>query len=253
MQIETLYEDNDLIIVNKPSGLLVIPDRFNSELPSLNKLLEEKLKQQIWVVHRLDRETSGVICFAKNDQAHKYLSKLFQEHDVIKLYAGLVQGRVMPGQGRIEAPIAEHPATKGKMIASKKEKPSVTDYRVTDQWPLYALVQFQIHTGRTHQIRVHMQSIGNPIVCDELYGDGKPFFVSTIKKKYRLSEKEEREKPLLKRLALHAYKLQFHKEDGKEVIAEAELPKDMLACVKQLNKWCTLLKENINNSDEIKH
>jgi len=165
------------------------------------------------------------------------LSRLFQEHQVGKFYAGLVNGRVSPEQGRIEAPIAEHPVIKGKMTVAKKGKASVTDYRVTDQWPLYALVQFQIHTGRTHQIRVHMQSIGNPIVCDELYGDGKPFFVSTIKKKYRLSDKEETEKPLLSRLALHAYRLQFEKEDGKEITVEADLPKDMLACVKQLNKW----------------
>jgi 23S rRNA pseudouridine955/2504/2580 synthase/23S rRNA pseudouridine1911/1915/1917 synthase len=237
MQIETLYEDKELIVVNKPAGLLVIPDRFNSDLPSLNKLLEERLKQKIWVVHRLDRDTSGVTCFAKTDEAHKYLSRLFQEHQVGKFYAGLVNGRVSPEQGRIEAPIAEHPVIKGKMTVAKKGKASVTDYRVTDQWPLYALVQFQIHTGRTHQIRVHMQSIGNPIVCDELYGDGKPFFVSTIKKKYRLSDKEETEKPLLSRLALHAYRLQFEKEDGKEITVEADLPKDMLACVKQLNKW----------------
>jgi 23S rRNA pseudouridine955/2504/2580 synthase/23S rRNA pseudouridine1911/1915/1917 synthase len=217
--------------------LLVIPDRFDPTLPSLNKLLEAKLKQKAWVVHRLDKETSGVICLAKHEEAHKYLSTLFQEHEVVKLYAGLVQGRVAPEQGRIEAPIAEHPYTKGKMTVAKKGKPSVTDYRVTEQWALYALVQFQIHTGRTHQIRVHMQSIGNPIVCDELYGDGKPFLLSSIKRKYKLSDKDEVEKPLLSRLALHAYRLQFNKEDGTEVTAEANLPKDMLACVKQLNKW----------------
>lgn len=237
MQIETLYEDADLIIINKPSGMLVIPDRFNYDLPSLNKLLEAKLNQQIWVVHRLDRETSGVICFAKNEQTHKYLSTLFQEHNIVKLYAGLVIGNVIPAQGRIEAAIAEHPVTKGKMITTKKGKPSITDYRVTEHWALYSLVQFQIHTGRTHQIRVHMQSIGNPIVCDSLYGDGKPFYVSAIKRKYKLSNAEEAERPLLNRLALHAYRLQFFKEDGKEVIAEAVLPKDILACVKQLNKW----------------
>lgn len=237
MKIETIYEDNDLIIVNKSSGLLVIQDRFNHELPSLNKQLEESLNQKIWVVHRLDKETSGVICFAKNETTHHYLSELFQAHDIGKYYAGLVVGRVAPEQGRIEKPIMEHPVVKGKMITSAKGKPSITDYKVSEQWSLYALVQFQIHTGRTHQIRVHAQSIGNPIVCDELYGDGKPFYVSAIKRKYKLSEKEETEKPLLNRLALHAYKLQFVKKDGKEIIAEANLPKDMLACVKQLDKW----------------
>lgn len=237
MKIETLFEDDDLVIVNKPARLLVIPDRFNADLPSLNKLLEAKLKQKLWVVHRLDRDTSGVICFAKNEQTHRYLSILFQEHEVVKLYAGLVAGRVTPAEGRIEAPIAEHPVQKGKMVVAKRGKPAVTDYRLTDQWPLHALVQFQIHTGRTHQIRVHMQSIGNPIVCDELYGDGKPFMLSSIKKKYRLSDNEASERPLLSRLALHAYRLQFLKEDGTEIVAEANLPKDILACVNQLNKW----------------
>lgn len=237
MNIEILFEDDDLVVVNKPAGLLVIPDRFDENLPCLNKLLEEKIKNKVWVVHRLDRDTSGVICFAKNEATHKYLSTLFQQHDIQKLYAGLVVGRVIPEQGTIEAPIAEHPVTKGKMVVTKRGKPSITDYRVVEQWSLHALVQFQIHTGRTHQIRVHAQSIGNPIVCDPLYGDGKPFFVSAIKKKYKLADNQEEERPLLNRLALHAYKLSFEKQDGTLISVEANLPKDMLACVNQLNKW----------------
>ncbi len=237
MNIEKLYEDDDLIIVNKPAGLLVVPDRFNHELPSLNKLLEAKAGQKIWVVHRLDRDTSGIICFAKNEQAHRYLSILFQEREVNKFYAGLVNGIVIPPEGRIESPIMEHPAVHGKMVVNRKGKTAVTDYKVVEQWPLFALVQFQIHTGRTHQIRVHMQSIGHPIVCDELYGDGKPFRLSAIKRKYNLSGKDEEEKPLLSRLALHAYKIEFEKEDGTPVSVEAPLPKDISACVKQLNKW----------------
>lgn len=237
MAVERLYEDDDLIIVNKPAGTLVIPDRFNAALPSLHKLLETELDQKVWIVHRLDRDTSGVICFAKNDVAHRWLSALFQEHEVTKLYAGLVHGVVQPESGRIEAPIAEHPTQKGKMVVTKKGKPSVTDYRVAEQWPLYALMQFQIHTGRTHQIRVHMQSIGHSIVADELYGDGKPFLLSTIKRKYKLSEKDEEERPLLSRLALHAYRLSFENPEGKTITAEAPLPKDIAACVNQLNKW----------------
>ncbi|RYD58752.1 MAG: RluA family pseudouridine synthase [Sphingobacteriales bacterium] len=237
MQLDILYEDNDLIIVNKPAGVLVIPDRFNSDLPSLNKLLEAKLKQQIWVVHRLDRDTSGVICFAKSEASHKYLSALFQEHNIGKYYFGIVNGRVIPEEGRIEKPIAEHPAVKGKMTVAKKGKASITDYKVIKQWPLYSLVQFQIHTGRTHQIRVHIQSIGHSIICDELYGDGKPFLLSGIKKKFRLSDNDESERPLLSRLALHASRLEFKKEDGTEVAVEAPLPKDMSATIKQLDKW----------------
>lgn len=237
MQIEILYQDDDMLMVNKPAGVLVIPDRFNSDLPSLNRLLETKIGQRIWVVHRLDRDTSGVMCFAKNEEMHRYLSQLFEAHDVGKFYAGIVMGRVIPEEGRIEAPIAEHPTQKGKMVTARKGKASVTDYKVVEQWALHSLVQFQIHTGRTHQIRVHMQSIGHPIVCDELYGDGKPFLLSSIKKKFKLSEKEETERPLMSRLGLHAYRLMLHKPDGTLVDIEAPLPKDMAACVNQLNKW----------------
>lgn len=237
MQIEILYQDDDMLMVNKPAGILVIPDRFNSDLPSLNRLLESKLGQRIWVVHRLDRDTSGVMCVAKNEEAHRYLSQLFEAHDVGKFYAGIVMGRVIPEEGRIEAPIIEHPTQKGKMTTARKGKASVTDYKVVEQWALHSLVQFQIHTGRTHQIRVHMQSIGHPIVCDELYGDGKPFLLSSIKKKFKLSEKEETERPLMSRLGLHAYRLMLHKPDGTLVYVEAPLPKDMAACVNQLNKW----------------
>jgi 23S rRNA pseudouridine1911/1915/1917 synthase len=244
MTIEKLYEDDDLVIVNKPAGLLVVPDRFNHELPSLNKMLEAKSGQKIWVVHRLDRDTSGIICFAKNEQAHRYLSILFQEREVNKFYAGLVIGIVNPPDGRIESPIMEHPAVHGKMVVNRKGKMAVTDYRVVEQWPLYALVQFQIHTGRTHQIRVHMQSIGHPLVCDVLYGDGEPFLLSRIKRKYRLSEKDEQEKPLLNRLALHAYKIEFQKEDGTLISVEAPLPKDIAACVNQLNKWAKPANKN---------
>ncbi len=237
MKLDILFEDDDLIIVNKPAGLLVIPDRFNNELASLNKLLEARLHEKVWVIHRLDRETSGVICFAKNEETHKDLSTKFQERDVSKFYAGLVTGIVVPEEGRIENYIAEHPGKNGKMIVARKGKLAVTDYKVSQQWPLYALVQFQIHTGRTHQIRVHMQSIGHPIMCDELYGDGKPFYVSSIKRKYNIAKNEEDEKPLLSRLALHAYRLEFEKEDGTLVSVEAPLPKDMSATVQQLTKW----------------
>ncbi|MBS1687693.1 MAG: RluA family pseudouridine synthase [Bacteroidetes bacterium] len=237
MDLDILFENNDLIIINKPAGVLVIPDRFNSALPSLGRSLEAKLGQKIWIVHRLDRDTSGVICFAKNEAAHKYLSTLFQEREVSKYYVGLVNGRVIPEEGRIEKAITEHPTIKGKMVVSRKGKASITDYKVIEQWPLYSFVQFQIHTGRTHQIRVHMQSIGHPIVCDELYGDGMPFLLSGIKRKYKLSDKDEQERPLLSRLALHAQRLEFKTEDGTTINVEAPLPKDIAACIKQLNKW----------------
>ncbi len=237
MSPEILFENEDLLVVNKPAGILVIPDRFDTTAVSLNRLLEEKYKQKIWVVHRLDRETSGAICFAKNEEAHKYMSNVFQEHKVGKYYLGLVHGRVMPEEGTIEKAIIEHSSIKGKMATAKKGKASVTDYKVLKQWPLHSLVQFQIHTGRTHQIRVHMQSAGHPIVCDDVYGDGKPFLLSAIKKKYRLSDNDEAERPLLSRLALHSSQLSFITPAGEAISIEAPLPKDIRACINQLDKW----------------
>lgn len=235
MKPEILYEDDDLLIINKEPGVLVIPDRFDENLPSLNRTLEAQFGK-VYVVHRLDRGTSGTICFAKNEAAHKNLSQQFQEHTVGKFYTGLVIGRVLQQEGTIDSAISTHPTQSGKMAINKKGKPSVTDYKVLEQWPLYSLVQFRIHTGRTHQIRVHMQSLGHPLVCDELYGDGKPFLLSNIKKKYAASGKRE-ERPLLSRLGLHAAKLSLTTPAGKEITIEAPLPKDIAACVNQLNKW----------------
>lgn len=236
MNIEILYQDDAVIVVNKPAGVTVIPERFNTDAPSVNKILEEKIGMKLWVVHRLDRETSGVLLFAKTEQAHKEMSRQFQEHLVGKFYAGLVHGRVAQEQGRIESPIAEHPTIKGKMTIHRNGKYCLTDYRVVEQWPMHSLLQFQLHTGRTHQIRIHASSLGHPIVCDPLYGDGEPFLLSRIKKKYKLSIKEDEEKPLLNRLALHAYKLTFTNSQGEVIAVEAALPKDISACVQQLNK-----------------
>lgn len=236
MRPEIVYQDEDYLIVNKPAGITVIPDR-SEEQPALNRLLEQSLKQKIWVVHRIDRQTSGAVCFAKNEAAHRHLSGLFQSHAVEKIYQGLVSGRPAMASGTITGPIAEHPSIKGKMIVAAKGKPSVTEYRMIKQWPLYALLEFRIHTGRTHQIRVHMQSAGHPILCDELYSTHGPFFLSAIKKKYRLGKEEMQETPLLSRLALHAHILRFRDRHGKEVFSEVPLPKDMAACVKQLDKW----------------
>jgi 23S rRNA pseudouridine955/2504/2580 synthase/23S rRNA pseudouridine1911/1915/1917 synthase len=236
MKTERLYEDENYIIVNKPARVLSIADRFDTSLPSMRSLLQAELNAPVFIVHRIDRETSGVMAFAKNEDAHRHLSGLFERHEVGKFYAGLVLGTPSPESGRIEAAIAEHPALKGRMITAKKGKASVTDYRMVESWSLYSLMQWQIHTGRTHQIRVHMSSIGHPLVCDELYGDGKPFLLSSIKRKFKMSKNEEEERPLLSRLALHAYELTFTDAEGKQITAQAPLPKDIAACVAQLRK-----------------
>ena len=220
-------------MINKPAGMLSIPDRKQSE-PSLKDRLKEKYGN-IYTVHRLDKGTSGVIVFAKDEESHKQLSQLFEGRDVVKKYMGLVHGAVSPATGTIEAAIAEHPAKNGRMITHIKGKTSITDYEVLESFRLFTWVAFQIHTGRTHQIRVHMQYIGNSIVCDELYGDPAPVLLSDFKKNYKLSKREEEERPILGRLGLHAAHLSFSL-NGEAFTFEAELPKDLKALLQQLRK-----------------
>jgi len=232
---EILFENAAFVAINKPAGFLSIPDREGKE-PSLKAWLRERYGN-IFTVHRLDRETSGVIVFAKDEATHKFLSEAFERRDVEKLYEGLVQGSLAERSGTIDQPIMEHPAKPGTMVVNRRGKASLTDYEVLEDMGLYSLVQFRIHTGRTHQIRVHMQSIGHPIVCDELYGDPRPVFVSGFKKNFKLSKDQEEERPILSRLALHSQLLHFQDAGGEYHTIEAPLPKDMRALIQQLKKW----------------
>lgn len=229
-----IAEDDNWVAINKPSGLLSIPDREGKEV-SLKVMLKEKYGD-IFTVHRIDRDTSGLIVFAKNELTHKHLSKQFETRQTKKIYTGLVIGSLAEKKGSINAPIAEHPALNGTMIIHRKGKESLTDYEVVEDFGIYSLVQFQIHTGRTHQIRVHMKELGHPVVCDAVYGDGKPLLISGIKKKYNLSKNELEEKPILGRLALHAFQLSFTDVVGKTIELEAPMHKDMRATLQQLEK-----------------
>lgn len=229
-----IAETENWVALNKPSGLLSIPDREGKEV-SLKVMLKEKYGD-IYTVHRIDKDTSGLIIFAKNDVAHKHLSKQFEERHTKKIYQGLVLGSPAVSSGTIEASIMEHPAQNGTMIIHRKGKEALTDYEVLADFGIYALVQFRIHTGRTHQIRVHMKDLGYPIVCDPLYGDGKPLLLSAIKSKFKLSKNELEERPILGRLALHAFQLSFTDMDGQTVDLEAPLHKDMRATLQQLEK-----------------
>jgi 23S rRNA pseudouridine955/2504/2580 synthase/23S rRNA pseudouridine1911/1915/1917 synthase len=232
---EIIFENDHFIVLNKPSGLLSIPDREGKD-PSLKSWLKEKYGN-IFTVHRLDRDTSGIIVFAKDESTHQHLSKVFEDRAVEKIYAGIVQGTLTEPKGSMDQPIMEHPTRPGVMVVNKKGKASLTDYEVLEDLGLYSLVQFMIHTGRTHQIRVHMQALGHPIVCDETYGDGRPVLISSFKRNYKLSKYEEQERPILHRLALHSQSIKFKDAAGVEHFFEAPLPKDMRALLQQLRKW----------------
>ncbi len=234
-EVPIIAENDSLVVVNKPSGLLTIPDRFDAQLPSVKTRLQLQYGN-IFVVHRIDRDTSGILLFAKNEDAHKYYSAAFEERTIVKKYLGLVHGSPLQSSGTINKPIAHHPVQKGKMVVHRSGKPSVTHYRVMQNFGLYSLVEWQIETGRTHQIRVHMQDLGHPIVCDELYGTPEPIFLSRIKRKFKLSKNEEAERPMLNRLALHAFSLDFTSQENRQIHLEAPLFKDMQATLTQLGK-----------------
>jgi 23S rRNA pseudouridine1911/1915/1917 synthase len=231
----TIFENDDFIVLNKPSGMLSIPDRTQSQ-PSLKDHLIDKFGG-IFTVHRLDAATSGVIVFAKNEITHKHLSQQFEDRSTLKIYNGLVTGKLSEPTGVIDEPIAEHYSQKGMMMTSDKGKPSVTEYTLLEQFRSYSWMQFHILTGRTHQIRVHMKHLGHPVACDELYGDGKPVLLSSFKKKFNLAKSAEEERPILNRLALHAAQLSFTNIDNELQTFEALLPKDLRALLQQLRKW----------------
>ncbi len=233
---DIFFETDDLLAVNKPSGLLTLPDRFDAELDSLKGILNKKYGQ-IFVVHRLDKDTSGLIIFAKTAEAHQFYSRLFEGRKVEKIYVGLVQGILPEDEGSFDQPIGEHPFTKGKMAVVRKGKHALTHYKVLETFGKYSWVSFTIETGRTHQIRVHLQNAGHPLLCDPIYGSEAPLLLSSLKKNFKLSKSEESERPLLNRLALHAWKLSLPDPHGKILELEAPVPKDLEACLKQLRKW----------------
>jgi 23S rRNA pseudouridine955/2504/2580 synthase/23S rRNA pseudouridine1911/1915/1917 synthase len=190
----------------------------------------------IFTIHRLDKDTSGLLIFAKNENSHKFFSRLFEERKIEKYYLGIVHGSPENKSGLIDAPITEHLHNKGMMTVHRSGKPSSTGYEVIEANKNYSLVSFRLHTGRTHQIRVHAKSIGHPLACDPLYGDGKPILLSSVKKKYKPGKHDEGERPMISRLALHSYKLIFDDAQGSHMELVAEMPKEFKALMQQLKK-----------------
>jgi len=235
---QLIAETKDFIIVNKAAGLLSIPDRFRpDEVPNLYHMLKADFGE-IYIVHRLDKDTSGIICFARTAEAHKNLSLQFEERKTKKTYWALVLGQPYPEEGRIDAPIAKHPTIAGRMAVARKGKPSITDYSTLETFKQHSLLACDILTGRTHQIRLHLKHLGHSLVVDPSYGGQDQFFLSEIKgRKYR-SAKYAEERPLLKRVPLHAYQLQIaDPSSGESLSFQAAPPKDMRATLSQLRKW----------------
>lgn len=167
--IPLVYEDDFLIAADKPVGLSTIPERLEPQGDCLRRRLETQLGRELWVVHRLDKEVSGLILFAKTAAAHRFLNQELEHRRAEKTYQALVWG-TLENEGLIEAPLREFGS--GRMgVDQNKGKPSATSYQTAEAHPGWSLVRLHPHTGRRHQLRVHLYSLGHPIVGDPLYGD----------------------------------------------------------------------------------
>jgi RluA family pseudouridine synthase len=235
-KLEILYADAAMVVVNKPAGLLSIPDRFDQTLPSVKVMVREQYGSA-YVVHRLDRETSGVMLMPLTPEAHKALNDQFEHHTVVKTYEAIVSGIVDKDEMTIDIPITPDTRRKGLMKPSAKGKEARTILRVLERFRLATHVECDLITGRQHQIRVHCSAIGHPLLVDADYGTSSSFLLSSIKRRYNVS-KGETERPLIDRLTLHARRIAFdHPETGTRMTVEAPPPKDFSATLQVLRKY----------------
>ena len=230
--LDIVYEDADLIVVNKPAGMVIHPAPGNPDMTLVNALIAHcgdslsgiggELRPGI--VHRLDKDTSGLIVVAKNDPSHRALSAAFAAHDIERAYLAIVWGTPVPAAGEIGGNIGRHPTDRKRMaIVARGGKPALTRYRVLRRLgPAASLVECRLATGRTHQIRVHMAAIGHPVVGDPTYGR------MTAVRSSVLDEGTRRAVHDFHRQALHAYLLGFQHPRGQMPVRwETEIPSDM--------------------------
>lgn len=212
--LDIVYEDKDILVVNKQKGLVVHPGNGNPNGTLVNAVLNH-CKDELsgiggearpGIVHRIDKDTSGLLIVAKNDKAHLNISEQIKKHEVKKTYRALVRGIIKENNGTIDMPIARHKTDRTKMAVDKNGKNAVTHFKVLERFKDFTYIEVNIETGRTHQIRVHMSKIGFPIVGDSVYSNGKnPFGVEGQ--------------------MLHSYKLEFvHPTTGKKMELTAEIP-----------------------------
>jgi len=233
--IPVLYSDDSILVVDKPAGLLSVPDRWEAEAPVVSSALEGTWGK-LFVVHRLDKDTSGVLAYGRNAEAHRLLSAAFEARSVKKTYRALVRGLPSWEETTCELPLKPDGDKAHRTIVDpRRGKASSTYFKVLSRYKDCALVEARPATGRTHQIRVHLAQLGYPCLCDPLYGDGAPLLLSKLKRRWKGDPLDER--PLLSRSALHAATLELaHPVTGVELRLEAPLPKDMRAAINQLEK-----------------
>jgi len=232
-----IYEDETIIAVNKASGISVGGDRWDESKERLDKLVAEAATlsaalpaSKLFIVHRIDRETSGLVVFAKDEAAHRRLSLAFEGRDVKKRYIAVVHGRPSWQEMTCDLPLVPNGNKQHQTIIDKYQgKKSLTRFKLLGSAGNLSVLEAFPETGRTHQIRVHAAALGFPVVCDSLYGKNKPVLLSAIKKDWRGDLLEE--KPLLSRLGLHAAELSL---PAPAQTLCAPLPRDMTALIKQM-------------------
>ncbi len=246
--IEVLHEDDDLIAVNKPAGMLTAPDRWDRHRQNLIGLLHTGIRdKRPWAiertltylanVHRLDAGTSGVLLLARSKRALVQLAAQFKQRQTRKAYLALVEGTPLQPEMDIHLPLApslRHPGL--SEVNQALGKPALTRISLLENFRGYSLLRAEPLTGRLHQIRVHLREIGCPLVADPDYSNGLPLLLSRLKKRYKL--KPEGEKPLLARPALHAEQLEIrHPSTGEPIVITAPWPNDLTVAVKYLRRF----------------
>ena len=227
MQLDIVYEDEDVLVINKPKGLVVHPAAGHSDDTLVNGLLFAKGDQlsgingalRPGIVHRIDKDTSGLLAVAKNDFAHRVLASQLKDHTMARTYEAIVCGSFREDSGTVDAPIGRHPSDRKKMcVTERNSKNAVTHWEVVARYRGYTHVRCRLETGRTHQIRVHMAHIGHPILGDTVYGHKKP----------ELGQDSQ---------CLHAGALCFrHPRDGRPVMVFAPLPDYFREVIEKLEK-----------------
>ena len=227
MPLDIVYEDDDLLVINKPKGLVVHPAAGHADDTLVNGLiyaLGDDLsgingELRPGIVHRIDKDTSGLLAVAKNDYAHAMLASQLKDHTMAKTYEAIVCGNLKEDSGTVDAPIGRHPTDRKKMcVTQRNSKPAVTHWEVVRRYRGYTHIRCKLETGRTHQIRVHMAYIGHPILGDTVYGHKKP----------ELGQDSQ---------CLHAGALSFrHPRDGRPVMVFAPLPEYFTKVLEKLEK-----------------